>query len=53
MAQWVKDLVLSLLWCRFDPCPGNFCVLWVQPEKKKKVESVIIYQGLRIYQPLL
>ena len=30
MAQWVKDLVLSLqqlmwlLWCRFDPWPGNF-----------------------------
>ena len=24
MAQWVKDLVLSLLWLGFDPWPGNF-----------------------------
>ena len=24
MAQWVKDLALSLLWRRLDPWPGNF-----------------------------
>ena len=35
MAQWVKDLVLSLpwlmslLWCGFDPWPRNFCMLRV------------------------
>ena len=32
MVQWVKDPVLSLqrlrslLWCGFDPWPGNFCI---------------------------
>ena len=36
MAQWVKDLVLSLqqlvllLWHRFDPWPGNFHMLWAK-----------------------
>ena len=38
MAQQVKDLVLSLLWLRFEPWPGNFCVPWVlsasSPQKK-------------------
>ena len=35
MAQWVKDLVLSLLWLglqllhMFDPWPGSFCMLRV------------------------
>ena len=42
VAQWVKDLALSLLWlgslmwCGFHPWPGNFCTLWEQPKKKKK-----------------
>ena len=37
MAQWVKDLALSLqqlgllLWPRFDPWPRNFHMLWVPP----------------------
>ena len=37
VAQWVKDLVLSLLqlglllWCRFSPWPENIHVL--QPKK--------------------
>ena len=41
MAQWVKDLVLPQLWHRpqlwlwFDPWPGNFHMLQMQPEKKK------------------
>ena len=26
MAQQVKDPVLPLLWCRFHPWPGNFCM---------------------------
>ena len=26
VAQQVKDLVLSLLWCGFIPWPGNFCM---------------------------
>ena len=33
MAQWVKDLALSLLWLwlqwrRFDPWPKKFHMLW-------------------------
>ena len=38
----VKDLVLSLLWlrsllwCRFDPWPGNFCMPQVWPKEKRK-----------------
>ena len=41
MAQRVNDLALSLqwleslLWCSFDPWPGNFHMLWVWPKKKK------------------
>ena len=39
VAQRVKDLALSLmwlwllLWCGFDPWPGNFHVLWAWPKK--------------------
>ena len=42
VAQQVKNLALSMPWrgslqrCRFDPWPRNFCILWVQPKKKKK-----------------
>ena len=42
VAQQVKDPELPLLWCRsqlqlrFSPWPGNFCMPWVQPKKKKK-----------------
>lgn len=32
----VKGLVLLMLWLRFDPCPGIFCIPRVQPKKKKK-----------------
>ena len=35
VAQQVKDLTLSLLWHRFDPQPGNFCMPWAQPKEKK------------------
>lgn len=31
----VKDPMLSLLWSRFDPWPGNFCMLQVAAKKKK------------------
>ena len=40
VAQWVKDPVLSLqclrllLWCGFDPWPGNSHVLWLWPPEK-------------------
>ena len=42
MAQWVKDLTLSLLWlgsllqCGFDPWPGKFRMLQDVARKKKK-----------------
>ena len=41
MAQWVKDLVLSLqwlglvLWLGFNPGPRNFCMPWMQPKNPK------------------
>ena len=38
VAQWVKDLVLSLLWHGLDPCPGNFHMPQLQPKKRKKKE---------------
>ena len=28
VTQQVKDLALSLLWCRFSPWPRNFQMLW-------------------------
>ena len=33
MAQRLKDPVLALLWCRFDPWPGNFHILQVWQKK--------------------
>ena len=45
MAQWVKDLTLSLLWlgsllqCGFDPWPGKFRMLQDVARKKKKEEE--------------
>ena len=35
VALWLKGPALSLLWSRFDPWPGNFCMQWVWPKKKK------------------
>ena len=29
----------SLPWLRFDPQPGNFHMLWVQPKEKKKKKN--------------
>ena len=37
----VKDLVLSLLWHRFDLWPRNFCILQAQPNKKAKERHYI------------
>ena len=33
VAPWVMELALSLLWLRFDPWPGNFCMPLVQEGK--------------------
>lgn len=35
VAQWVKDLWLSLLWVGFNPWPGNFPMLQTWGEKKE------------------
>jgi len=36
VAHQVKDLALSLMWLRFDPWPGKFHKLRVQPKNKMK-----------------
>ena len=40
MAQWVRDLVLSLLWHRFDCRPGKFHVLQAWPKNKNKEHCI-------------
>ena len=37
--QQVKDLGL-LLWCRFDPWPGNFHMPLARPKRKKEKKGV-------------
>ena len=39
----VKDLVLSLLWLRFNPWPENFCMPWAWPKKVQKVEIFLAW----------
>ena len=48
VVQQVQDTVLlqqlgcklwSLLWCKFDPLPGNFSLLKVQPDKRKRMHK--------------
>lgn len=47
LAQWEKELALSLLWLRlllwhwFSPWPRNFHLPWAQPKKKKKKKVYI------------
>ena len=43
LAQQVKDLALLLLWCGFDPWPEKFCILQVQPKKKKKIPFRVLW----------
>ena len=48
MAQWVKDLALSLqrpgllLWCGSDPWLGSFHMPWAWQKKKKKSEELYV-----------
>ena len=35
VVQQVEDPALPLLWCEFGPWPGNFCMSWELPKKKK------------------
>lgn len=39
VAQWVNDLVLSLLWLGFDPCPRNFCMPWAQSKQTNQPKN--------------
>ena len=39
----VKDSVLSLLWHRFDPWPGNFCILQTKTKTNKKTHPLSYY----------
>ena len=50
VAQWVRDLGVSLmwlwllLWCRLDPWPGNFHMPWVRAKKEER--GVVIAPNL-------
>ena len=52
MAQWTKDLVLSLpwlwlqLWYRFDPWPRNFHMPWVWPKEIVMFTVKTNHQGI-------
>ena len=47
MAHQGKDLVMSLLYCGFDPWRGNFCIPWVWP-KKNLVNFVDVVKELLV-----
>ena len=49
VAQWVKNPMSSLLWCGFDPQPGDFCMPQAQPKKKKKKKMSKDMQNLYEY----
>ena len=46
MAQWLKDITLSLQWLRlllwheFHPWPGNFHMLWAWSKKREEKKSL-------------
>ena len=50
VAQQVKDLVLSLLRCGFSPWPGNFHILWSQPQKCTLKNT---YTCIKIYTKII
>ena len=43
----VKNPVLSLVWLRFSPWPGNFCLLqvWQKEKENKKQEKLLLYNA--------
>lgn len=38
----IRDLVWSLLLCRFEPGPGNFCMPWVRQKKEEKERKQLL-----------
>ena len=59
VAQWVKNLALSLQWLRsllwpsFNPWPRNFPMPWVQPKTKIKPnqKNIYLYLSISVYLP--
>ena len=55
MAQWVKDLVLSLQqlgslqWLEFSPWPRNFHMLWAWPKQMKTKNIFTAGTEVRIF----
>ena len=51
VAQQVKDTALSLLWlwlllwCRFDPCPQKFCMVWWWRYGGEKIQNKEVGMG--------
>ena len=45
----LKDPTLSLLWCKFSPWSGNFCMLGVTKRKKKVNADPSVALGKRHY----
>ena len=49
VAQWVKKVALLLqwltwlLWHRFNPWPGNFCIPWVRPKNNVEHPFMCIF----------
>ena len=56
MAQGIKDQALLKLWqrvqvqCEFDPWPGNFYMLWVQPKKHTKKQKKRVSLNTLLFQ---
>lgn len=49
MTQWIKDLELSLLWCRFNSWSRNLHMPRVGPKKNKKVMNEPEYPFIDLF----
>ena len=48
VAYWLRIWCLSLLWCRSDPWPGNFCMLWAQPKREREKDLLVFRRKSRV-----
>ena len=54
VVQWAKDLsfsleqLRSLLWCRFDPWPGNFHMQQAQPKNSFKKSNFKLHNLMKV-----
>ena len=53
MVQQVTDLVLSLLWHRFDPWLGNCSMLQTRPPPQKKGKVAKVMSPIYFYHDFL